>query len=277
MVQFVLISATIAQTNELLSPENRIKFGDYLFRQKDYLRAVLEYQSVLNSTKNDTVIFKMAYAFDKMGRYSEASDVYKSLMFNSSIEETAKIYFLRNSFLQGDYSKYYNLASNDLYKPKKFQTESEKLSNFSLLYMNEKLPERNDFLSFYSDSDKEIIIGFYDRKLNPGNKDPLTAGILSAIIPGAGKIYTEEYTDGITAFLLTGVLAYLAVDNLQDDHNTRGWIFAGLATYFYAGNIYGSVASAQIFNARIEFNLMDEITKFLGKQNHFLPNVEFIQ
>lgn len=277
LFKLLFISTLFSQSNELLSTQNRLKFGDYLFRQKDYLRAVFEYQNILQNSINDTVKFKLAFCLEKMDRFNEASDNYKGLMFNSDLEDLAKIFFLKNQFVSNDILIYQNLAGSAIYSPKQFTSENEKLIKYSMFYGEKTFPKVDEFLTCFDESDKGIISNFYLRKHNPKNKDVWTAGILSALLPGAGKVYTEEYTDGITSFLLTGIFTYLAVDNLNDGHDTRGWIFTGLATYFYAGNIYGSIASAQIFNAKIEFDLMDEINKFLGKKNYFLPQVDFLQ
>lgn len=282
IITLIILSAVFSatafcQSNELLTNKNRLKFGDYLLRQKDYLRAVNEYRSILKNVKNDTVKFKLAFCLEKMKRYQEAADNYKGLIFNSNLEELSKIYFLRNKFLSVPLKDYRSFTKNRMYESAKYRDKSNKLQKLSLLLDFNRLPEKDKFLSDFDKQDRETISGFYNRRVNPEHKDPLTAGILSALVPGAGKFYTEEYTDGLTSFLLTGVLTYLAIDNLNDGHDTRGWIFTGLATYFYAGNIYGSVASAQIFNARVEFNLVEEIKQFLGKKNHFLPEVRFIQ
>ena len=58
--------------------------------------------------------------------------------------------------------------------------------------------------------------------------------------------------------LFTGVFTFLAVNNFRNDHPTRGWIFSGLAAYFYAGNIYGSAAAAQNYNAAVKFTFDTE-------------------
>jgi len=271
------VSTAFCQSNNLLTNENRLKFGDYLLCHKDYLRAMGEYKNVLNNLQNDTVKFKIAYCLQKIKRYHEAADYYKGLMFNSSLEELSRIYFLQNQYLSLPLKEYRKFAKNRTYFSNQYKTEHNKLQKFTLLLEHNKLPEQDKYINNFEKQDREFISGLYNRRINPEQKNPLTAGVLSAIIPGAGKIYAEEYTDGITSFLLTGVLTYLAVDNLSDNHNTRGWIFTGLAAYFYAGNIYGSVASAQIFNARIEFNLVEEIKEFLGKKNYFLPKIKFIQ
>jgi len=50
-------------------------------------------------------------------------------------------------------------------------------------------------------------------------KSPLKAAIFSAVIPGAGKIYANEYSDGIYAFIATLVAGYLAFDNFKAGHD----------------------------------------------------------
>ena len=273
----IISSAIFAQNENFFSVKNRLKFGNHLFHKKDFLRAVFEYQEILKIAQNDTMKFKLAFSLGKMNRLDEAFENYKGLVFNSSLEDEAKIYLLRNRFMKGDFNSYRELAENRIYKPDKYQLSNERLLKYSLLYSVNTLPDTDKYFDNYDKKDLMKIKDFFKRRKYPRKKDLWTAGILSAIIPGAGKIYTEQYTDGITSFLLTGILGYIAIDNLNDGHKTRGWIFAGLASYFYAGNVYGSVASAQLFNAKIEFNLMEEIGNFLIKKNYFLPDLKYLQ
>ena len=111
--------------------------------------------------------------------------------------------------------------------------------------------------------------------MNPPNKNPLIASVLSAIIPGAGKIYTGDIGDGIFTFLTTGVFTFLAYDNFKAEHNFRGWLFSGLAVMFYGGNIYGSFASAQIHNARIKYEFNLQLDSFIKLKNYFIPQYDF--
>jgi len=110
-------------------------------------------------------------------------------------------------------------------------------------------------------------------KKKPPYKSEELAGILSAIIPGAGKIYTQDYGDGITAFLLTGLFGYLVYTNFGHNHATRVWIFTALGVGFYAGNIYRSVASAQIFNARINFEFDEGVKLYLEEKKLFYTSL----
>ena len=103
----------------------------------------------------------------------------------------------------------------------------------------------------------------------------MTAAILSALIPGAGKIYTGEIGDGITSLIVTALTTCLAITNFKADHKFRGWLFSGLAAFFYAGNIYGSAASAQIYKARIQFNFDKDVKLFFEQRNYFLPKIDY--
>jgi hypothetical protein len=88
-------------------------------------------------------------------------------------------------------------------------------------------------------------------------------------------MYVGEWGDGITGFLLTGLFAFLAYDNFKADQNTRAWIFTGIGAFFYAGNIYGSIAATQIYNAKINFDFQNGLNLFLQQENYFLPDYDF--
>jgi len=144
-----------------------------------------------------------------------------------------------------------------------------------LLLIKDDLPEKDKFLIPFVNDEKNTLSSFYDLKKKSPYKSEAIAGVLSAIIPGAGKIYTEDYGDGITAFILTGLFGYLAYTNFKHDHQARAWIFTAVGAGFYLGNIYGSIASAQIFNAKINFDFDEGVKFYLEEKNYFVPVYDF--
>ena len=156
----------------------------------------------------------------------------------------------------------------------KLETNSEKLIRFTFL-MRDSISSKGFIVSPFDETEKTTIEKFYDRKQNPHYKSPLLAAVFSSIIPGSGKVYADKLGDGIFAFLTTGVFTFLAYDNFKADHKFRGWLFGGLAGLFYAGNIYGSAAAAQIFNAGVQFNFQNDIQIYLTKKKHYLPEYDF--
>lgn len=292
----ILNFAQISYNNSgLFSPVNRLKFGNYLFADKDYLRASAEFKEYLKSFDDDTVRFKYSLCLFNVGKYEEASDNFKTLFFGNPFSEKARLYFYESYFFGKDYKDLRELVDNRNYKSTQYSKEIDRLNNISYLMddspastrprfalakarrgrRGEPLPAMNSFLSVFNDSVQSSIAHFYYQKKNPKHKNPLTAAIFSAIIPGSGKIYTGEIGDGITAFITTALSAYLAYSNFQADHNFRGWLFTGLTAFFYAGNVYGSAASAQIYNARIRFNFENEVKIYFDERNYFLPKSDY--
>lgn len=86
-------------------------------------------------------------------------------------------------------------------------------------------------------------------------KSPLKAALLSAIIPGAGKIYVGgQLGQGVSTFIQNAILGLQAYEGLRKDgvSSPRFIIYGGLFSLFYIGNIWGSALSVKI--KRQEFN-----------------------
>lgn len=267
---------TKAQTNDLFTPQNRLNFGNHLFNDKDYLRAIGEFKNYLRSTNNDTVKFKMAFALSEMQRFQEAADNFKGLFFTSSLSEEAKFEFFKTNFLSEDSKTFRDIINDSPFLPEKYSQNINQLKQISLLKEENLLPDSNEISNLFSENEKIELIKFYLRKKNPEYKSPGTAALLSAIIPGLGKIYAGETGDGITSFLFTGLLSFLAYDNFNADHDFRAWLFTGLAAWFYGGNIYGSAAAAQNYNAEIKFNFQNDLNIYLNSKNYFFPKYGFL-
>jgi TM2 domain-containing membrane protein YozV len=255
------------QDANIYSAGNRKLFADYLYCQKDYLRAVNEYQEIPGLVSNDTIRFKTGLAWLKMGKYDSASVYFSRVNENSNFINEAKTEFFKSQFLLGNYDVLYGAGDN--YLPLK------QLNTFAYLFDRKDLPSKSLLLSPFERNDKSIVSDFYERKSDPPYKSELTAVILSTIIPGAGKIYTKEYSDGIIAFIVTGLMGYIAYTDFKADHKFRGWLFSGLTVFFYGGNIYGSAASAQIYNAQVNFKLNSDMKLFLENKDYFVPDYEF--
>ncbi len=275
-----------AQSNENLnsffSSENRLKFGNHLFLENDYLRALGEFREYLKTENNDTIRFKFAYCFLKIGRYEEAAENFKGLFFNSTLEDEAKLQFFRANFMlslynTSDFFSFRDLKEKEIYASDKYALHLKRLKYISHFFDNSILPDTNEFFSAFDDSNYTSIKKFYLLKKYPSYKNQKIAGLLSAFLPGLGKIYTGEITDGITAFAATGMLVFLAVNNFSHHHNFKGWLFAGLSGLTYAGNIYGSVASAQIYNARVRFNFKNEVKLYFEQRDFLLPRIDFLE
>ncbi len=253
--------------------ENIKKFGDYLFCSQDYLRAINEYNNYLKLSEDDTIKFKIGLSYSYMGGNLEAKRIFSQIQPNAPLFAIAELEYYKSSF-KSDLINFKNNFNNEAVSDSN-KNNLSKLYNYSYFYSDDELPLKEKFLSIYNRSEQKKINEFYHFKTSPTTKSPLFASILSALIPGLGKIYTDQIGDGITAFITTGVFAFLAYDNFHAHHNFRGWLFSGLGTFFYAGNIYGSAAAAQIYNAKLMFNFNAELNIYLESENYFIPKIDF--
>ena len=265
----------LVKQKDLYSPKNRLKFGNYLYSESDYLRASGEYKEYLKNFDNDTVRFKYSLCFYRMGLFPEAADNFKSLFFDPSLSEEARLLFYESHFFYDDYKTYHELVEKENYMPVVFKKEVDRLNSAAYFLDNSFLPDTTNLLRPFDDSVHFKLADYYYRKKHTASKSLTTAVLLSIVIPGAGKFYTGEVGDGVTSLIATVVSAYLAASNFHNDHNFRGWLFTGLTAFFYAGNIYGSATSAQIYNARIRFNLQSDIKLYFEQRNYFLPGLGF--
>jgi len=76
----------------------------------------------------------------------------------------------------------------------------------------------------------------------------VTAALLSAVLPGAGKAYCGRGADGLQSLLIVGTAALLAYRGFERDgrRSLEGWGGAGVGGVFYAGGIVGAAVSADL-------------------------------
>jgi hypothetical protein len=81
-------------------------------------------------------------------------------------------------------------------------------------------------------------------------RSSFVAGALSTVVPGSGRIYTNNTRTGILNFLSISTFTWQAIHGFRrkQEKSIYGWICAGVGFSFYVGNIYGSAKGAKRFN-----------------------------
>lgn len=262
--------------NTFAQPSDILRFADYLFCERDYLRAADEYLRLEDVFRTDKINFKAAISYSTINKYPEALQMLSKIQPDSYYSDFAKLELMKILILRANYLELRNFfRSNKKFDFVSNNAAANKLYLISFLKDTEELPEQNAFLKSFDENEQTEAAELYKMKINPAQKKTFLASVLSAIIPGAGKFYCEEIGDGIFAFITTGLFTYLAYDNFKADHDFRGWLFTGLAAGFYAGNVYGSYASAQIYNAKVKFEFDVRFDSFLKSNNYFIPEYDF--
>ncbi len=255
------------QDSSLFTTERRKAFADYLFCEKDYLRAAEEYEAINRTQKDDSLEYKIGLCFLKMNDFGKAKSYFNDLR-NSFLGEPSRLLYLKSSYLL---NKKIDLDTDSLatqFVNKEFKTAFQRLD---LALQIKAGVNYSNLPNIYEGSDTKTLKSFAEKFMHPQLKSPIAAALLSALIPGSGKIYTENIGDGVTAFLVTGLFTFLSYDNFHAHHDTRGWIFAGLTAFFYGGNVYGSYISARNYNLEQQETLNNEFDSYLSSKNYFVP------
>jgi TM2 domain-containing membrane protein YozV len=271
----VLLIKSFPQQIDFQSPENIKLFADFLFCEKDYLRSIGEFEKYLMVVDNDSIRFKVALSYSYINDYAAAINKFRLTKITSPFYDQSRFEILKSLYLQNKDSLFYSSSELLINSSSIYSNNAHRLRNTTYLLIKNELIEKEKLLIPFLDQEKQALSDFYDFKKDPPYKSETTAVLLSIFIPGAGKLYTKNYGDGITAFLLTGLFSYLAYTNFEHNHPARAWIFTALGAGFYAGNIYGSAASAQIFNAKVDLNFKEGVKLFLEQKEYFAPKYEF--
>lgn len=266
-----------AQSQEnYFSPENILRFADYLFQEKDYIRAAGEYQRYLYCFDTlppnaDMIFYKVGLSF-RMAKEFEKSIHY----FNKVISMSENNSYIDKAYVQIGYI-YYLKERYDC-------SISYLTENFSLLHSADSKEKSNQIIGlnyiyqknwdravdWYNSLDKKNKAAAFSVRLknlavkgkNLPRKNRFLAGAMSALIPGAGKIYCKRTYDGLTSFIVTVLAGWQAYKGFKEDgiNSTKGWIYGTVFTFFYLGDIYGSVVAVNIYNQ----NLEDKFFKNIG-------------
>jgi len=271
---FISLQARI-YAQEILNPENRLKFGNKLFEEKDYLRAIAEFDEYLKTNDNDTVRFNIARSYFGMKKYYQAADQYKTLFSSYTLQDEARFGVIKSNFFAGDFSFLRESSLNSPYYTSVYDAEIRRLINITYLLDNTTQFENAKMIAPFPSDAQTKLMELMRSKSNPPYKDELTGLLLSIAAPGLGKVYVEEYTDGLIAFAATGLSLFIAVDSFNSGKTIKGWLFTGIGAFFYGGSIYGSAAAVQNYNAGVKFNFERELNLFLTGNNFFLPREKF--
>lgn len=94
------------------------------------------------------------------------------------------------------------------------------------------------------------MLNHYDVLKSTSLKSPFLAGMMSAAIPGLGRVYAGKPAEGIVSFLYMAAFGFTSYDFYRGG-GLRSPLFiisATVTSVFYAGNIVGSVTAARRVN-----------------------------
>jgi TM2 domain-containing membrane protein YozV len=259
----VLSIADSKEVRDYYSPENVLKFADFLYEQEDYLRAAGEYQRYLfyQPREREIIRYRIALCYRFGGKTEQAIRSFETFLQDSPNSRlTSNVhyqigvsYFLLEQY--GKSAKYLDATSSRI-TDGRYHAEARQLIGLSYLMQNQ-WGEAEKIFNGLQKSDVLAVrekAAVYSKYAAQGAKlptrSPFLAGFFSAIVPGTGRLYAGRFGDALTSLLTVGLTGWQAYDGFRRDGITsvKGWGFGTLSGIFYVGNIYGSVISARVYN-----------------------------
>ncbi len=256
-------SASAEEQIDYNSPENILKFADYLFDQRDYLRAINEYQRHLfyKPIDREEIRYKIALCYRLGDKPEKSIQAFREFLTDSPDSEyVSKAYFEIgvSYFLLEQYGKSVEHLETSLpnITDDRYRAEAMQVIGLAHLMKRDWFAAEETFndLQQYDVLEIREKAAIYSQYAKQGSqlqrRSPLFAGLMSTIIPGSGRLYTGRINDALTSFLTVGITGWQAYDGFRRDglSSVKGWALGTLSGIFYLGNIYGSVISARVYN-----------------------------
>lgn len=94
---------------------------------------------------------------------------------------------------------------------------------------------------------------------NRNPKSPVTAAVLSTVIPGAGQFYNERYWDGAIALGVVAGGAYWSHRLFERGDDSWGWTVGVITGLLYLGQIRNSMIDAVRINEKAELEFKQQL------------------
>ncbi|MGD8371336.1 MAG: tetratricopeptide repeat protein [Syntrophobacterales bacterium] len=282
----VLFAATILVTADFpaeaqspepaldFSAEQVLEFADHLFSQREYFRAIGEYQRFLflypDNSEAPTAAFRISQSYFRGKSWQqalEAADAFLDDYSQSPLKWQARLLKARalTELGRSEEARGEFMAIIEAEPDRPFVAGAWYFIGLSYaregrwLEADEALAQITSENLLYGKAGevKKIVAEASERKL----KNPAVAGLL-AIIPGAGHLYCGRPGDAALAFVFTGAFAWATVEAFNNDNDGLGIGLGVITLALYGGNIFSAVNVAHKYNDREERRLQERLAPY---------------
>jgi len=278
MVIFFLFTAEILSAQEgserYIDENLQMELADHFFREGDYYRAITEYKRFLfffpQSLRAEEALWKTAKSYFNGKKWDEALSACDNLVrkFPHSLWVNEALHLKGLAFSE---KKEYSQARYFFEKVKEISPGTpiydEAQMQIAVTYMKEeKWKEAADEFRKINRNSKLYPKGEHfaqglDRIHEIPQKSPVAAGVLAALLPGAGHVYCERYRDASIAFLLNGAFIWGMVEAFEHQNYVVGGILTFFELGWYSGNVYSAVSSAHKYNRKKKQEYLDYLER----------------
>lgn len=265
LLAYSLLPVTAVAETDLLS------FADSLAAEEDHYRAITEYKRFLHYYPQDA---RAAYAQLEIGknllagkRWDPADRALEKVweQYPGSTEALlAKRLHADAAYERGDYT-----GAEKRYRELKDEQGANKLPaldyalSLCALQQNQTKTARDNFARLEPALSQQLSLSLDQYEQLP-QKSPRLAGTLSAILPGAGQLYTERPRQASIAFALNAAFIYGAIEAWNNENYAVTGILSLFELGWYGGNIYNAVNNAHKYNRRQKQQFLENLQQRLS-------------
>jgi len=271
VVFFFIIGGQIsnAQNTEISS---ELAFAKYLGGNKQYedevfvLKALLR-AGIVSSAQKDSIHYLLGGAYYQSKILDSASYQFDLVSPNITNLYTPAVFW--KSYLW-NYLGQTDEGYRSLTQHQPTDSKFKDLKNFQLAgnaLLRRKYNEFDSYAnlfngSYYQFAKQETQLQALKKELIEHKyKSPFLAGIMSAIVPGSGKIYAGKVGQGIATIMATTIMGIQTYESHRRDgaNSPRFIIYASLLSSFYIANVWGSVISVNVRKREFDDTINKEI------------------
>ena len=255
---FLLIGASLLFGGfAAVAEESPLSLAKHFVAQGNYDAAITEYKRFLFFHPDDPrageIYHAIGLAYRAQNIWAEAIDALRIATHYATDSVTKSEYQLALAVTLIA-TKNYDLAQLELIKvtlrnpPAQLYRRTLFLQGVAYIYQFRWEAARRVLRDYTTDASLDLL---FEAALNMPQKSPKVAKTLSTILPGAGHFYTGNWRDGLNALVLNGVLGFLTIDAVLDEHYTDAALWVGLVFLrYYRGNTFRAETAAKQFNLR---------------------------
>lgn len=262
LILFIIVYCTNVFSQDLYNFENTKKFAEYLAKSGQYDLATREFERLtFMSPENDSLKTSLLSMYRRSGKYDEAiirgKQLYSEL---TTMSASSAVEYGRTLLLKSEYKLAKNFWESNL----KLSFADKTILSATSDILQDNYKSANELLQTVKPEDHRLATNYKElaeQAIAIKRKSPAMAGIMSAIVPGTGRMYVKDWKDGIVSLFFVGTMAFQSVRgfNKSGVKSTRGWVYGGIGFGFYLGNIYGSVVSAKGYNKKSHSGIRTKI------------------
>jgi hypothetical protein len=274
------IHLACAQFNQ--SFNEQVSFAKYLLKNnmpEDCISLLNNEIKNYSIEQKDTVYNLLGHAYFNNNLYDSSAYYFSNISISNKVFSESSFLSAYSYLMINDYPKSIErLRKVDTADMKNKELRDFELSGIYLLQRDTSMfsKESKSFSDSFNDMNEQerSVVKLDNDYKNIRNNSGVLAGMMSAVVPGLGKVYAGKTGQGISSFLpvtLMGLMTWEAYKK-AGLKSARFILTAAFFTVFYVGDIWGSVLSVSVnrieknneINNQILLNLRIPLQKYIG-------------